>query len=103
MKRKDNREKWYKLMQDYERSGKSVAEWCAEAGCTCNMFKYWRYRVRIHETYEPAKAALPDGWVIATPMEGYESAISIFIGGAKITVERGFDSLLLRGVVEALS
>jgi hypothetical protein len=55
MKTKNNeskRERWVRLMQDYERSGKHVAEWCAEVGCSKRSFEYWRYKVRIQETYD---------------------------------------------------
>jgi hypothetical protein len=34
------REKWYRLMRDYEQSGKSVSDWRADIGCTYHMFKY---------------------------------------------------------------
>jgi len=104
MKQNSKREKWYRLMQEYEQSGKSVTEWCAKVGCTHNTFRYWRYRVRIQETYQCDEASLPGGWIKGVLPAGPEvGGVAIRIGAAEIVAHRGFDHALLREVVEALS
>jgi hypothetical protein len=98
------REKWYHLMQDYERSGKRVGDWCADVGCTYHMFKYWRYRIRIQETYDTERGEQPTRWLKADiPSTPQSSGINIRIKeNIEIIVPQGFDQALLRDVVEAL-
>jgi hypothetical protein len=103
MSQESKRERWYRLMQEYEGSGKSVAAWCAEVGCTYHMFKYWRYRIRIQETYIKAGLDIPAGWVSASLPASRQAEITVRAGSAEITVPHGFDRSLLREVVEALS
>jgi len=104
MEKNSKREKWYHLMQDYERSGKSATEWCADNGCTYHMFRYWRYRVRIQETYECRRVELPKCWIetsLSTTPKA--SGMIVRVGAAEIDVEQGFDRQLLRELVECLS
>jgi hypothetical protein len=98
------REKWYHLMQDYEQSGKRVGDWCAEVGCTYHMFKYWRYRIRIQETYHSEGSGQPVEWLKADiPSVPQSDGINIRIKeNIEIMVPQGFDQALLRDVVETL-
>jgi hypothetical protein len=101
MGQENKREKWYRLMQEFNGSGKSMNEWCAEVGCTQHMFKYWRYKVRIHETYQDCDVAPDTQWIeMPQPSIG---GVSIRVSGTLVEIEPGFDKQLLRDVVEALS
>jgi hypothetical protein len=128
--KESKREKWIRLMRDYESSGKRVREWCAEVGCSHRSFEYWRYKVRIHETYADrtdTPGAAP-AWIrvecspeISVPDVSLSHAskskvgpgagdslcdsggMNVFIGRIRVNVTRGFDHALLREVTEALS
>jgi hypothetical protein len=128
-KKESKREKWIRLMRDYESSGKHVREWCAEVGCSHRSFEYWRYKVRIQETSAGRlhSAGAPE-WIktecppeIAVPNASLSCAseshaepgagdspcdsggVNIFIGRIRVNVAPGFDHELLREVAEALS
>jgi transposase-like protein len=129
-KKESKREKWIRLMRDYERSGKRIREWCAQAGCSHRSFEYWRYKVRIHETYKdlPDTPETAPGWIKAecpaTPSDPNVSlsrasesgaepcaadslcdfgGVSIHIGRIRVNVTHGFAHALLHEVAEALS
>jgi hypothetical protein len=127
--KESKREQWIRLMRDYERSGKRAKEWCAEVGCSHRSFEYWRYKVRIQETFaDGPKAEAGRAWIKAEcPAEAVLSdvrlsresergivrgeadspggfgGVDIFIGRIRVNVASGFDPKLLREVAEALS
>jgi hypothetical protein len=131
MKNKESkRERWIRLMQDYERSSKRVREWCAEVGCSRKSFEYWRYTVRIQETFRSqSNAETKPIWIKAECPIANDNVnavsdprgkkhqiveadknlscdfggVNIFIGIIRVNVARGFDGALLREVVDVLS
>jgi hypothetical protein len=88
----------------FENSGKTINDWCEEAECSVERFKYWRYKARIQECYGGADQVCENRTWIKTSYDGNgDGGVSICIGSAVIKIGAEFDRQLLRNVVEALS
>jgi hypothetical protein len=117
-----NKEKlsiWEERMASYEESGMRIGEWCTSVGCTYSQFEYWREKVNrlgrhiriagvtqsnpmCHGNAEYAGGGMT--WFAVCDDESpVHSSMAIQVGDARITVEAGFDPVLLREVVGALS
>jgi hypothetical protein len=100
------------LVEAWRLSGLSGAAFCRQHNLRVQRLHYWRERLGypIKVVNEPprvpeARPPTPDGFVqmvVRGPAGSPPTHIDIVVGGAIIRVEPGFDSVLLRGVVEAL-
>lgn len=57
-----SREEWHRLVQRYEESGLSHAEFCRQEGLNVNTFRFWRSRTRAKD-----KGASPFVEVVPVP------------------------------------
>ena len=81
---------WRKHIEAQERSGKSVARYCAEAGISDNRFYYWKKRLGAGEAFVPIGGRSGQELIIAIG-ERY-----------RVTVPGNFDSAALKRVLELL-
>ncbi len=85
---------WRSNFAEIESVGISGAKWCRSKGIPYSRFIYWKKRLSNGGDNNSAPAFVEIG--------GASSAIVIEIAGARIHVVRGFDPVLLAGVVAAL-
>ena len=81
-------------------SGLTMKDWCAANGFTLDQLKYWLYKSKKKSPTKPAPTFLP---VTVAPSKPAASVLWLHVGPARIEVTSGFEPLLLREVVEALS
>ena len=100
MTRRRRRAYWRRLVAKQGESGLKAAAFCREHKINLNQFYRWRRRFRN----EQAKS-VSAGFVELVPcLTEPDSGIRIRLGDIlSIEVERGFDSLTLRAVIEAIS
>lgn len=92
-----SRDEWHALMKELASSGMSAAEFCRKREIPiCQMY----YRLGQKKFTEPAQRGFIEiGKTESMPRGG----LWIEAGRFKIRVERGFDTELLRYVVDALT
>ena|SRR5580698_825809 len=98
-------QEWRERLDDFAESEMTVQEWCDFNRLSLHQYYYWRRRLAFAN---PQKAASPHFLaveVMETPPLPISppAGIRIRIAGAEIQVERGFDPLMLRAIVTALS
>jgi hypothetical protein len=100
MRRRRPRSYWRRLVAKQGESGMKAAAFCREHKVNLHQFYRWRRRFRS----EQPQSGL-DGFVELVPcVTEPDSGICIRLGGSlSIEVERGFDPLTLRAVIEAIS
>ena len=96
---------WAQVMQERRKSGQSVKEFCQRSGISRNAYFYWQKKLRDAACTELVKAAepkdiVPRGFVQLTSGQVPQSseALSIEVGGCRITVTAGTDHELLKKV-----
>jgi transposase-like protein len=93
-------EQWSRWIARQRRSGLSVSEFCSRHGLALSTFHYWRRR--LGSEHGPAFVEV----TTASPVASAEAQASIELSlprGVVARVRPGFDALLLRLIVEALS
>lgn len=102
------------LVEAWRASGLSGAAFCRQRQIRAQRLHYWRerlgYAMRTVARTQPHPGPDPpssDGFVqvvVATPSVRSEAAtMEVLVGGAVLRVQAGFDAVLLRAVVGALS
>lgn len=92
-------EQWSRWIVRQRRSGLSVSEFCSRHGLALSTFQCWRRRLASDQG--PAFVE-----VTASPVASAEAQVFFELGlprGVVARVRPGFDALLLRQIVEALS
>lgn len=75
-------EEMFKLIEDYQNSGKSQKEFCGEAGIKPSTFSYWVRKKRLKETSE-------NGFIkIDTSSASLENLEICYPNGVKIKINR---------------
>ena len=87
-------EQWQELLGEFSTSGKSIRGFCREKGIPHTQLAYHLGRAR--------KARREHGFIELTEA-ATAGDLWIEAGNCRIHVRRGFDSVLLRQVAEALS
>jgi hypothetical protein len=98
-------QEWRERLDDFAESEMTVQEWCDFNRLSLHQYYSWRRRLA---STNPQKAQSPHFLaveVVETPPLPITppGGISIRIAGAEIQVSAGFDPLMLRAVVTALS
>jgi hypothetical protein len=89
---------WPRLIEEQPHSGKTIAEFCAERGVSASSFYAARARLPGPGYFRPVSLADPEN-----PSRLDCNMLSLRIGAVALEVQRGFDPVLLRAVVAALS
>lgn len=100
---------WAQIIQARNESGKSVKDFCEDAGVNKNAYFYWQRKLREAACKDLTEAdgsreIVPGGWVrlnLAKPEYGRDG-ITIEINGCHITVKGDTDLELLKGVCGVL-
>jgi putative transposase len=96
---------WAQIIQARKESGKSVKDFCEDAGVNRNAYFYWQRKLRetayknLKEA-EESKDVVPGGWVRLSPVKPQyaDDGILIEINGCHITVKGNTDLELLKNV-----
>lgn len=115
MRTRKSAAQWGKLVSAWEASGLGAERFASEHGVAPATLRWWKTelarRARDEPRRRPPRQPLPEssGIVLArvlrpgeAPAAVSSSGVSVFVGGARIVVEPGFDGRLLRDVVRAL-
>lgn len=93
-------EQWSRLITRQRGSGLSVCEFCSRHGLALSTFQNWRRRLASERG--PAFVEMTTAWPVASA--GAQAFIELCLPrGVVARVRPGFDALLLRQIVEALS
>lgn len=94
-------EQWREWLDEHERSGLTVKQFCQERGLTQYSFYAWRKRLRKEE---PVRFALVDRGA-ARPEPATEAGLELVLvltSGERLRIGAGVDGETLRRVLEAL-
>ena len=92
-------EQWREWLDEHERSGLTVKQFCQERGLTQYTFYAWRKRLRKEE---PVRFALVDRGA-APPEPATEAGLELVLrSGNRLRIGAGVDGETLRRVLEAL-
>lgn len=101
MTKKEQRlQEWKTRITDYRASGLTMAAWCQANQCTKETLKYWLRKTNTSTS--TSQVFSPRFVPLTVSQASASSALFVQIGQAKIEVHAGFDSQLLREVVQAL-
>ncbi|WP_010245199.1 IS66 family insertion sequence element accessory protein TnpA [Acetivibrio cellulolyticus] len=91
---------WEKLIREFEKSGKTQAQWCREKGLKIKAFnfQYRKYR-RDNQNKEEINKT---NWMPIQFEPMMTSKLNIRIGKAIIEIENGYDERLLQTIVKSL-
>lgn len=100
-------DKWRDLIEQQERSGQSVASFCAARSINESSLYAWKRKLRQGETPSVAAASFVEARVAERPARplanGASGVVEVRLrGGRRVRVGRGFDRDLLIEVVSAL-
>ena len=96
MRIKERQERWRALVEKHAKSGMSAVAFCKEQRINPQRFYFWRKRFN-RDTHK-------DGFIRLVPTSKTTSS-GIWIQldhGVQVEVDRGFDPLTLREIVDAL-
>jgi hypothetical protein len=106
--------KWMERVRGWRASGKTAEDFAAEQDFEPSTLRYWASRLKIEirdakVAPKPAPPTVAMARVIRRRRRrpqgaphGSDAQLAVVVGGARITVGRGFDAALLREVVAAL-
>ena len=96
---------WAKVIRDRSTSGMSIRAYCRSVGICEKVYYYWQRKLREAACQElnsaveqrDKKALVPSGWAVCGVEESTleKKALTIEIGGCRISVERDVDQELL--------
>ena len=97
---------WRKRIDDCAKSGKTVVDWCYYNKVSVHQYYYWKRRLAAEppkSTPQPPLIPVDILDPAQAPPPAAPAGLTLRIAGATIDVTPGFDPLLLRAVVGALS
>lgn len=91
---------WEKIIKEFEKSGKSQAQWCREKNLKIKAFnfQYRKYR-RDNQDKEEIKKT---NWIPVKFEPMLPSKLNIRVGKVIIEIENGYDERLLQDIVKSL-
>lgn len=100
---------WAKIIQEKQKSGLSIKEFCKAQGMRENKYYYWQRKIREATCAGLAKQEetndlVPNGWVQLTPVQTQQTIakLGIEINGCHIAVDAETDPELLKEVCRIL-
>jgi hypothetical protein len=97
------KELWRERLEDFQTSGLSPRDWCAQEGLKTHRLHYWHRKLTPVGSADPRGSAVT--WVTADALSAaapMADALQVAVGPVTITVRPGFDPALLQRVVQAL-
>ncbi len=91
---------WEKLIKEFEKSGKSQAQWCREKNLKFKAFNY-QYR-KYRRDNQNEEEIDKRNWIPVKFEPMITSKLNIRIGKAIIEIENGYDERLLMNIVKSL-
>ncbi len=91
---------WEKLIEEFNGSGKSQAQWCREKNLKVKAFNF-QYR-KYRRDNQNRQAVNKTNWIPIKIEPMMPSKLSIKVGKAVIEIENGYDERLLQNVVRSL-
>ena len=85
---------WEHRIQERQQSGKSIRQYCAEQGI--KEWQYYKWQQKLQPRPQPAR-----GFVELKTKPSLRRIV-VEIGGCRIEVERGFDTLIFKEIVSVL-
>jgi len=91
---------WEKLIKEFEKSGKTQAQWCKEKNLKVKAFnfQYRKFRGMIQNKQVKNKTE----WIPVKLEPPMISKLSIRVGKAVIEIEKGYDEKLFQDIVKSL-
>jgi len=91
---------WEKLIKEFEKSGKTQAQWCKEKNLKVKAFnfQYRKFRGMIQNKQVKNKTK----WIPVKLEPPMISKLSIRVGKAVIEIEKGYDEKLFQDIVKSL-
>jgi hypothetical protein len=91
---------WEKIIKEFEKSGKSQAQWCREKNLKIKAFnfQYRKYRKDNQNKEQTNKI----NWMPVKFDPMLPSKLNIRVGKAIIEIENGYDERLLQAIVKSL-
>ncbi|NLX77885.1 MAG: IS66 family insertion sequence element accessory protein TnpB [Clostridiaceae bacterium] len=101
--------KWAQVIQAQKESGKTVKDFCLDAGIKRNAFFYWQRKLRKLACTEFAKteetnSIVPKGWMLLASKQEQQAkdTLAIEINGCHIRVNIDTDPELIKKVCRVL-
>jgi hypothetical protein len=85
--------KWKNLVEDWEKSNSSMAQWCRERSLPYHQFIYWKERIL---------PPTPVKFIELQDPKPMSTGISILIQGVTLQVEKSFDENTLLRLIHTL-
>ena len=98
MTRSERKAEWQQKVENQERSGKSIANWCRAESVNVKSFRRWKHKLR-------PDAGAPEGWCQVRGRQEAERSTSLTLSVDEriaIELERGFDRQLLKKILSML-
>jgi hypothetical protein len=106
--KEQRRQDWHTRIEAYRASGLTMKAWCSANHCSVEQLKYWLKIKRVSSSatsdqktspvlFVPLATVDPPGSVSPAP------SLILHIGEASIELHSGFDPMLLREVIHALT
>ncbi len=98
MTRSERKAEWQRKVEEQERSGKSIADWCRAESVNVKLFRRWKHKLRP-DTDTPAGCCQ-----VRVRREAERSCSLTLSVDERITIElaAGFDRQLLKEVLSVL-
>ena len=103
---------WMDRVAAWRASGKTAEAFTADEEYEASTLRYWASRLKRRKQRADAQVAKPSvvmarvvrarGPTTGTTVSGAGDELAVVVGGARISVARGFDAVLLRELVAAL-
>jgi hypothetical protein len=91
---------WKKLIEEFEKSGKTQSQWCREKNLKFRAFNF-QYR-RYRKDKQNGEETNNTSWMPVQFETAISSKLNIRVGKAIIEIENGYDERLLQTVVKSL-
>ena len=91
---------WQERIESFQASNQSVRSWCREQQIPEHQMWYWLRKFKRQEQKTILNTS-SSRWLTVEPNSA--SGISLCIGSVTIEIQRGFDPIVLLGVIRSLT
>lgn len=97
-----SRKEWEKIIEEFNNSGKSQAQWCRDNDLKIKAFNFWYRKLNDSSMTENNKPKNQVNWMPVKIKSTIHSKLNIKIGNTVIEIENGYDEKLLVSVIKTL-